>query len=111
VKSSRVEALLEQSREANPNRRRAAVRELCPCDVRANRDDVWNRIFDLASDDDVGVRRLVFHALIDGSPREREAQVVETAEAMANDPSPKLRRQARKLVAEYRRTGRVNIGG
>ena len=28
-------------------------------------------------------------------------------ESLANDPDPKLRRRARRAVAEYRRTGRI----
>ena len=109
MRADRIDDLLKETRDTNPNRRRAAVRELCPCDVRADIDSVWSRIFELASDDDPGVRRLVFHAMIDGSPRARHSAVVGAIERMRDDPHPKLRRQVRKLLANYERTGKINI--
>ena len=111
MNAAKIDALLHQTRDSNPNVRRAAVRELCPCEVRSDISDVWDRILELASDSDVGVRRLVFHSMIDGSPRAREREVVDTIELLREDPSPKLRRQARKLIANYRRTGQINIDG
>ena len=109
MNSARIDAILYETLDADPNRRRAAVRELCPCEVRRNHVDVWDRILELAYDPDAGVRRLVFHAMMDGSPRAREHEIVEAVESLRNDPSPKLRRQARNLIANYRRTGRINI--
>ena len=111
MNSGRIDAILFATHDANPNVRRAAVRELCPCEVRANRVDVWDRILELAGDSDPGVRRLAFHSMIDGSPREREAEIVVAVEALRDDANPKLRRQARKLLDHFRRTGRINING
>lgn len=106
-----IDALLSETRHANARRRRTAVRELCPCVVRANHTRIWDRIFELIRDPDLGVRRVAFHALIDGSPKDREAEVLASAEHLLDDPSEKLRRQARKLLAAHRHTGRVNIDG
>ena len=111
MNSERVDAILTKTRDANPNIRRGAVRELCPCEVRANRVDVWDRILELVSDSDPGVRRLAFHAMIDGSPHDRLDEIIGAVEALRNDSHPKLRRQARKLLDHYRRTGQVNIVG
>ncbi len=108
---SKIDALLVRTRDSNPNVRRTAVRELCPCEVRADKPEVWDRILELATDPDVGVRRLAFHSMIDGSPHSRETEIVEAIELLRDDPSPKLRRQARKLLATYRRTGRINLDG
>ena len=109
MNSTKIDALLALTHDSNPNVRRTAVRELCPCEVRADNSDVWERIFELATDSDVGVRRLVFHSMIDGSPRDREREVVETIEMLRDDPSPKLQRLARKQLATYRRTGQINL--
>jgi len=111
MNSDRVGEILTKTRDANPNVRHAAVRELCPCEVRANRVDGWDRILELVGDSDPGVRRLAFHAMIDGSPHDRLDEIVVAVETLRNDPHQKLRRQARKLLDHYRRTGQVNIVG
>jgi len=109
MNSELVDAILMKTRDANPNIRRGAIRELCPCEVRANRVDVWDRILELVRDSDPGVRRLAFHAMIDGSPHDRLDEIVVAVEALRNDPHLKLRRQARKFLDHYRRTGQINI--
>jgi len=111
MNSERVEAILSETHDTDPARRRRAVAELCPCHVRSNHDAVWERILELVSDSDLGVRRLVFHSMIDGSPNSRQSEIVEAIEHLRNDDSAKLRRQARKCLANYRRTGRINFDG
>lgn len=103
-----VEELLAATHDDNVRVRKAALMALCPCQVRANRPVVWDRILQLSADSDAGVRSIVLHNLCDGSPREREPQVVEAVERLANDPDKKLRRRARNALAVYRRTGVIN---
>lgn len=86
-----------------------AARELCPCHVQANHVRVWDRLIALADDPDARVRATILHTLADGSPREREAEIVQTLEKMYHDPDEKLRRQVRKLLAQYRRSGKINV--
>ena len=47
--------------------------------------------------------------LCDGSPRERESEVVAAVELLANDSDHKIRRRARRALAAYRRTGQINV--
>jgi HEAT repeat protein len=105
----RIDDLLRQTTEADADARCAAVQALCPCHVQSNIAPVWDRLLALVHDPDVRVRSLVLHTLCDGSPREREPEVVAALEAMHNDPDQKLRRRVRQVLAQYRRTGRVNI--
>ena len=104
-----VEAWLAKTRSADPRTRRLAVRALCPCHVQADEADVWGRIFEMVDDPDARTRAAVFHALTDGSPRRLESRVVEAIEGLRDDADAKLRRGVRKLLAQYRRTGRVNV--
>ena len=104
-----IDELLELTHDADPKVRSRAVRELCPCHVQADIERIWQRIFAMVDDGDVGVRRTVVHAFIDGSPRAIEPRVVDALEGMRNDPNPALRRNVRKLLARYRKTGKVNI--
>ena len=101
------EALLA-SRDPDPEVRRQAVRDLCPCEVKRNDAEVWSRVFEMTQDPDVRVRRNALHGMIDGSPASVEARVVGALEGMRDDPAPKLRRNVRKILARYRRTGKVN---
>jgi len=63
----------------------------------------------MASDPDVKVRKWVLHILTDGSPRAREAEVLQILGKMQNDPDTQVRRRARHILATYRRTGVLNI--
>ena len=101
--------LLDLTRSEDPKVRSIAVKHLCPCHVRSNHPEVWERVFELVDDPDPRVRRDAVHALADGSPRELADRVGETLEARRNDPDRVVRRQMRKVVDAWRRTGRVNV--
>lgn len=107
--ASEIPTFLEETHHDNPRIRGSAVTHLCPCHVKRNHDDVWDRMLSMASDPDVKVRGWVLHVLTDGSPRSREADVVQVLGKMVDDPDPKLRRRARKILAHHRRTGDLNI--
>jgi HEAT repeat protein len=95
--------------DADPLVRRVAAKALCPCHVRANVPDVWDRLLEMTADPDPGVRSDVIHALADGSPRERAPQIAEALEALYNDPDVKVRKRVRFVLSAYRRTGRLNV--
>jgi len=104
-----LEDVIEQSRHPDPRRRRAAIHELCPCEVKRDFDLAWSRIFEMVGDPDASVRRMVLHTLCDGSPRAREPEVLAAVEGFARDPERTVHRIARKVLAHYRRTGRINV--
>lgn len=103
-----IESLVAETYDPDPSVRKQATRELCPCEIKVNRPDVWKRILELTRDPDLGVRRTALHTLVDGSPRELQSEVAAAFEVMRDDPDPKLRRQVRKRLARYRRTGKIN---
>ncbi len=104
-----IDHLLEQTCDPDPKVRNEAARHLCPCHVQMNIPEVWDRILAMVDDPDPKVRGTVLHTLADGSPREREAEIVTAIESMYHDPDLKLRRRVRKLLAQYRRTGNINL--
>jgi hypothetical protein len=104
-----IDALLERTHSPDAAVRAGALWSLCPCHVKRNEPRVWDRILSLVHDPSSKVRGHVFHLLADGSPREREADVVAAIESLQRDPDEKLRRRARKLMAHYRRGGRINV--
>lgn len=100
---------LSLSHHIEPRVRQAALMNLCPCHLRGDPPEVWERVFEMAGDADTGVRKQVFHMLGDGSPARLAERVVATLESMRNDQDRTLRRGVRSLLARYRRTGRVNV--
>lgn len=103
-----LEQILKDSRSEDVRLRRDAARELCPCELKADHPAAWSRVFELTRDDDARVRRIAFHTLTDGSPRQREADVLAALEGMYNDPDVRLRRSVRQRLARYRRSGQIN---
>lgn len=99
---------LHRTRHESPSVRRTALLDLCPCRVKANVPEVWDRLVQMHADPDPSVRSVVLHALCDGSPSDRHREVVAAVDAMQQDPDRKLRRRARRTMAAYRRTGDIN---
>lgn len=104
-----IAELIQLSRSADGRIRKIAVANLCPCHVRSDYPPVWDRVLEMIHDPDPLVRRTVVHMLADGSPRGRQAQVLEALDALRNDPDRKVRRQVHHVLGEQRRTGRVNV--
>ena len=100
---------IERTRDPSPHKRRKALRDLCPCHVRADIPQLWERIFECLSDEDGRVRDQALHALGDGSPSHLEQRIVEAVEQLYNDPHPDVRKKARKMMNSYRRTGKWNV--
>ncbi len=101
-----IDRALALTHDPEPRVRQAALMNLCPCRLRADVPEVWERVFELANDPDPKVRGQVVHTLIDGSPKRLEERAIGTLEAMRHDPH--ARRGIGQLLARYRRTGRLN---
>jgi HEAT repeat protein len=106
---SDIPELLKLSQDRDPRARRIAAKNLCPCHLRINEPKVWERLLELACDADPGVRSDAVHALGDGSPSEWRDRIVRTLLSLQNDSAEKVRKQVRRVLAEYRRTGSVNV--
>ncbi len=104
-----IDELLAMTCDADPRLRQEAAQALCPCHVQHNHPQVWDRLMGMVNDPDSKVRGVILHTLADGSPRERKGEIVAAIERMYHDPDPKLRRRVRKLLAQYRQTGKINI--
>ena len=109
TRASDIGVFLEETHDRDPRVRRTAVTHLCPCHVKHNHDQVWDRMVAMAADPDPNVRNWVLHVLTDGSPRSRQPEVVQALACLRDDADPKLRRKARHILAHYRRTGDLNI--
>jgi hypothetical protein len=105
-----VNELLSLTRDPDPDVRRVAVKNLCPCHVQRHVGEIGVRLLHLARDPNPGVRMDVLHNLTDGTPPEVAQEVVATIEALMDDPDEKGRGYATFLRARQIRLGRVNIG-
>ena len=105
-----LQELLTLTQDRDPNVRRVAVKNLCPCHVQRDLSEVWRRLLELTCDPDPGVRMDVLHNLTDGSPPELAARVVAVVEELMSDPADKVRRYAGFLRARQVRRGKVNVG-
>jgi hypothetical protein len=102
-----IDGLLELSWSQERRERQLACRNLCTCHVRADDDRVWTRLLELVGDPDPRVRGDVLHAITDSTPAARVPAVVQALESRHNDPDTGIRRQVRKTLAHYRRTGKI----
>ena len=104
-----VDEYLAGTHDSNPQMRKRALKAMCPCKVQKEIDQIWERVFEMVKDPDPVVRYQVLHTLCDGSPREREEEVIAALESLWNDEDDKIRRAVRRALNEYRRTGKWNI--
>ena len=100
---------IQRTYDLDPKKRRKALKDLCPCHVRQDIPELWDRIFECLHDEDGLVRDQALHALGDGSPTHLEEKIVEAVERMYNDPHPEVKKKARRMLNFYRRTGKWNI--
>eukprot|EP01133_Synstelium_polycarpum_P005294 gene5294-6137_t len=103
------EQYLGLTRSKDAGTRRAVLRTMCPCKVKADVEQLWSRIMEMAHDEDPKVRYQVMHNLCDGSPSWREESVITTLESMHNDSDPKIRRRIHNILTHYKHTGKWNI--
>lgn len=104
-----IPQLLAFTHDDDPKVRRLALKHLCPCRLQRQRDAVWDRIFEMTTDDDAGVRRDVVHAMTDGSPRDLAPVVLTHLEPMIRDVDPQVRKYVRRTLNAIRRSGRINV--
>ncbi len=104
-----LDTWLDHSRDPDDLVRLRAAQRLCPCHTRRNEPRVWNRVLEMTKDESPRVRSAAFHALGDGSPKQYQELAVSAIESLYQDPDRKLRRRARRLLAYYRRTGKINV--
>jgi hypothetical protein len=105
-----VDELLSLTQARDPDVRRVAVKNLCPCHVQRDRTDVWSRLLHLASDPNPGVRLDVLHNLTDGSPPHLAQAVVTVVESLMHDPDTNVRAYAMFLKRRHDHLRQVNIG-
>ena len=101
--------LIELTRSEDPTVRLKATQQMCPCRVQRDHEEFWERIFELATDEDEKVRYQVLHNMCDGSPDSYEDKVEECLEIFNRDPDKEIRRKAHKVLASYLRTGKWNV--
>lgn len=104
-----VEEFIGATRDEDWRVRKAALKEMCPCHVKKEIPELWNRILEMYEDENAMVRDQVVHSLCDGSPASMELQVVETLEKMWCDKDERVRKKVRRALNSYRRNGKWNV--
>ena len=104
-----VEELIEETKVTNPSKRAKAVRAICPCKVKKNVEQLWDRIIEMQNDESADVRLAVLHNLLDGSPSSMEDRVMETVRNLQLDKDKRIKRICNKVLTVYRKTGKYNI--
>ena len=106
---SEIPRLLELSRDDDSKLRLKAIQALCPCEVKLHDSQIWDRFLEMADDSDSHVRRWILHVLCDGSPRIYQERILGVIEKFQHDVDERLRKRSRKVLANHRRSGTLNI--
>lgn len=104
-----IDTIIELSKHENAQVRQTALKQMCPCRVKKDLSDFWNRVFEMIHDENDSVRGQVLHTLCDGSPKHLEFDVVEALESFNHDANSDIRRRAHKCLVSYWRKGKWNI--
>ncbi|KAM9940666.1 hypothetical protein ACTFIT_007176 [Dictyostelium discoideum] len=104
-----MEQYLSLTYSEDSRTRLATLRTMCPCKVKADIDQFYDRIIEMSKDSDRNIRYQAMHNLCDGSPAWREDAVIQTLESMHNDSDPKIRRRIHNILTHYKHTGKWNI--
>jgi hypothetical protein len=101
---------LTNTRTATPSISRLTTRAMTAVlslSISARPSPHLHRFLELVGDPDPRVRGDVIHAITDSTPALRVPAVIQVLESRHNDPDVGIRRQVRKTLAHYRRTGKV----
>jgi len=104
-----VDLILEYTHSMDNDVRLEAVKQLCPCKVWKDIEVFWERVFEMAADEDPNIRKRILHIICDGSPERLEAQIYDALMEFNRDKDSDIRRTAHKVLASYERTGKWNI--
>ena len=106
---SEIPDWLRLTQSSDSHERRKALQKLCPCELKADAPEVWERILQMGDDPDAQVRRWVVHTLCDGSPARYRDEIIKLLESRYHDADDKVRKSVRKVLANYRHSGSVNV--
>ncbi|CAF0909918.1 unnamed protein product [Brachionus calyciflorus] len=104
-----IDLIIGLTKHPDPMVRKKSLVEICPCRVKSNIDQFWQRVFEMINDESPLVRAQVLHTLCDGSPKHLEYRVALALEDFNIDSDPEIRRRAHKVLSSYNRTGKWNI--
>jgi len=104
-----VNTIITLTKDENPQIRVAALKNMCPCRVKADVDLFWTRVIEMVNDIDASVRYQVLHTLCDGSPSHRETDIMAAIEVFNRDKNKDIRRKAHRVIASYKKTGKWNV--
>merc|ERR1711904_183757 len=62
-----IDEIIEITKHEDPEVRLKAVQQLCPCRVKDDHEEFWDRLFEMVDDSDNRVRMQVFRNICDGS--------------------------------------------
>ena len=103
VSGAEISRWVELSRSKDPNERLEAANYLCPCHVRKRIGEVWDALFRLLEDPDVGVRKAAFHTVEDGGDISDPALVPIFERVVENETDPKLRKRIERFLRDRRK--------
>ena len=104
-----IDEILKYTYSEDDDIRLEACSQLCPCKVLKDIDVFWDRVFEMANDPDVRIRKRVLHIICDGSPERVVERVYEALGRFNYDKDPDIRRTAHKVMVTYEKTGKWNI--
>ncbi|WAR27863.1 hypothetical protein MAR_013567 [Mya arenaria] len=108
-KTTIIDTIISLTKHKSARVRQRALKEMCPCHVKEDLTEFWDRVLDMVGDESPVVRYQVLHTLCDGSPTHMEDKVADVLDIYNNDSDPKLRRKAHQVLSGYRRTGKWNV--
>jgi hypothetical protein len=109
VGREQIEELLELSHSSDPEERRHAAQYLCPCHVRRRIEAVWEALFRMLEDTDVGVRRAAWHTLEDGGRPDDPRLDAILERTLREETDPAVLRFARMFEGPRKEKERVTM--
>lgn len=104
-----IDEILKYTYSEDDDIRLEACKQLCPCKVLRDIEVFWDRVFEMADDEDPRIRKRILHIICDGSPERVVDKVYEALGKFNYDKDSDIRRTAHKVMVTYERTGKWNI--
>ena len=110
ISGDEIWRLVQLSKSQDPADRLEAADNLCPCHVRRRIDEVWEALYRMLEDPDLGVRKAAYHTLTDGgNPDDPDLDDV-FERASRNETDRKLQRRIQGFLNDRQARAREREG-
>jgi HEAT repeat protein len=100
-----ISEIIEYSKNSDASVRAEAIKAAYPYKFVDKVDEYWNRVFEMAEDEDPAVRETILHTISNFPPHHLESELIEALTKLSEDSDKNIKKRACKVLETYYKYG------